>query len=187
MNQLRIAIFRVKFKGLIQSLRTFYLRLLGLKIKEGTSVGNIICDWPSKVFIGEDCVLRDKIVFWFRNPFNIEHYISIGNRTFIGNNCEFNCNYRIIIGCDVLIASNTVIVDNNHQIIKNKIINTQPVSVGEVIISDDVWIGTGCIILMGIQIGRGAVVAAGAVVTKNIPKNEIWGGVPAKKIGERKI
>lgn len=185
MNQPRIAIFRVKLKGQIQSLRTFYYRLLGLKIKAGTSVGSIICDWPSKVFIGEGCVIKDKINFWFRNPFNDDHYISIGNRTFIGNNCEFNCNYRIVIGSDVLIASNTVFVDNNHQILKNRIINTQPISIAEVTISDDVWIGTGCIILMGVQIGKGAVVAAGAVVTKNIPENEIWGGIPAKKIGER--
>ena len=55
-----------------------------------------------------------------------------------------------------------------------------------VVLRDHVWIGANAVILKGVEIGRGAVVAAGAVVTKNIPPNEIWGGVPAKKIGERK-
>ena len=47
------------------------------------------------------------------------------------------------------------------------------------------WIGTGAIVLQGVKIGDGAVVAAGAVVTKDIPANEVWGGVPAKYIKKR--
>ena len=53
-------------------------------------------------------------------------------------------------------------------------------------IADNVWIGANAVILRGVTIGQGAVVAAGAVVTKKIPPNEIWGGLPARKIGERK-
>jgi len=49
-----------------------------------------------------------------------------------------------------------------------------------------VWIGTGCKILYGVHLGRGCIVGAGAVVNKSIPPYEIWAGVPAKKIGERK-
>ena len=56
---------------------------------------------------------------------------------------------------------------------------------GVTIIEDDVWIGTGSIIMSGITIGRGSIVAAGAVVTKSIPPCEIWGGNPAKKIKNR--
>ena len=54
-----------------------------------------------------------------------------------------------------------------------------------VIIEDHVWIGSRVQILPGVKIGRGAVIAAGAVVTKDVPANEIWGGVPAKRIGIR--
>ncbi len=50
------------------------------------------------------------------------------------------------------------------------------------IIGDEVWIGAGVIVLSDVVIGDGAVIAAGAVVTKNVPPREIWGGVPAKKI-----
>lgn len=53
------------------------------------------------------------------------------------------------------------------------------------VIEADAWIGTNAIILAGIRIGRGAIVGAGAVVNKDIPSYEIYGGVPAKKIGDR--
>lgn len=53
------------------------------------------------------------------------------------------------------------------------------------VVEDDAWVGYGVIIMAGCRIGRGAIVAAGAVVTKDIPPYEIFGGVPARKIGER--
>jgi acetyltransferase-like isoleucine patch superfamily enzyme len=52
-------------------------------------------------------------------------------------------------------------------------------------IEDDAWIGCGAILMSGVRVGRGAIVAAGAVVTRDIPPYEIHGGVPARKIGER--
>ena len=186
MKQPFSAILRIKLISFFQSIRILYFKSLGLKMSKGCILGKIICDWPSKLILGENCEIRDYVVFWFRHPFNSDNYIKIGDRTIIARNCEFNCNCRIIIGNDTLIASNTVFVDNNHQIKKDLNIFIQPVSVSDIVIQDDVWVGSGCIILMGVLIGEGAVVAAGAVVTKSIPAYEIWGGVPAKKIGERK-
>lgn len=55
----------------------------------------------------------------------------------------------------------------------------------DVIIEDDVWVGCNVTILKGVTIGRGGIVAAGAVVTKSVPPYTIVGGVPAKKIGNR--
>jgi len=52
-------------------------------------------------------------------------------------------------------------------------------------IEADVWIGFGAIIISGVRIGHGAIIAAGAVVAQDVPPYEIWGGVPAKKLGER--
>jgi len=60
-------------------------------------------------------------------------------------------------------------------------------SFGPVTIGDYVFIGPRAIIMPDITIGNGAVVAAGAIVTKNIPAFEVWGGIPAKKISDRKI
>ena len=59
------------------------------------------------------------------------------------------------------------------------------VAIEDTIISDDVWIGTNAVILPGVKIGKGAIVAAGAVVTEHVPPYEIWGGVPAKLIRRR--
>ena len=56
---------------------------------------------------------------------------------------------------------------------------------GTTIIEDDVWIGHNATIVGGLTIGKGSIIAAGAVVTQNIPPCEIWGGVPAKKIKDR--
>lgn len=54
------------------------------------------------------------------------------------------------------------------------------------IIEDEVWIGANVVVLRGVRIGKGAIIAAGAVVTRDVPAMEIWGGLPAKRIGERK-
>lgn len=58
---------------------------------------------------------------------------------------------------------------------------------GITIVENDVWIGTGSIIMSGVTIGKGSIVAAGSIVTKDIPPCEIWGGNPAKKIKDRFI
>ncbi|WP_158095461.1 CatB-related O-acetyltransferase [Massilimicrobiota sp. An134] len=59
------------------------------------------------------------------------------------------------------------------------------VNIPKVIIQDDVWIGSNAIILPGITVGKGSVIAAGAVVTKNVPPYTVWGGIPAKQIKKR--
>lgn len=68
------------------------------------------------------------------------------------------------------------------QIFKNGI---DAISKGNIIVSDDVWIGQGAIILSGVKVGQGAVIAAGAVVTSDVPPYAIVGGVPAKVIKYR--
>jgi acetyltransferase-like isoleucine patch superfamily enzyme len=55
------------------------------------------------------------------------------------------------------------------------------------VIEDEVWIGARVVVLRGVRIGRGAVIAAGAVVTRDVPAGEIWGGVPAKFIRRRAV
>ncbi|RMF04625.1 MAG: acetyltransferase, partial [Bacteroidetes bacterium] len=54
-----------------------------------------------------------------------------------------------------------------------------------IVIRNDVWLASGVTVLSGVEIGQGAVVAANSVVNKSIPAYEIWGGTPARKIGER--
>jgi len=93
----------------------------------------------------------------------------------------------ISIGANCMIAQFVSIVASNHSTTLKENMLTQPWSKARnfVKIGDDVWIGAGSVIVPGVTIGVGAVVAAGAVVTRDVPPYEIWGGVPAAKIGQR--
>lgn len=107
--------------------------------------------------------------------------VSIGQDTIVGSNCFLDGRARLTIGSHVGIASDVLIYNDEHDINSSDYHN----SFGPVTIGDYVFIGPRAIILPNVTIGRGAVVAAGAVVTKDIPEYEIWGGVPAKKINDR--
>lgn len=116
--------------------------------------------------------------------------LAIGNNVFIGRNSTVIARKMISIGNNVKIAANTFIIDHDHNYAEKSQLETEPGFVAESIeIEDDVWIGTGAIILKGVNIGSGAVVGAGSVVVKNVPKHTLVAGVPAqviKNIGENK-
>jgi len=95
-------------------------------------------------------------------------------------------NSKIIIGDYSAISPHSFITSDNHGTRRGELFQLQPGVEADVVIGSDVWVGAHAIILPGVKIGDGAVVAAGAVVTKDIPPNTIFGGIPAKKIGERK-
>jgi acetyltransferase-like isoleucine patch superfamily enzyme len=108
----------------------------------------------------------------------------------IGNHCKINQNVYIqsaVVGNYVLIAQNVSLLGNTH-IFSNReipIIQQGFTAVTPVIIEDDVWIGRNATVLPGIRLGKGAIIGAGAVVTKNVDPYTIVGGVPAKIINKR--
>lgn len=109
--------------------------------------------------------------------------IKIGSDTIIGQNAFLDGRDKLIIGDHVDIASDVMIYNSEHDINSEDFhAVTAPVE-----IEDYVFIGPRSIILPGVKIGKGAVIAAGAVVTKEVPPFVIVGGVPAKMIGERAI
>ncbi len=109
--------------------------------------------------------------------------VSIGNDTVIGFRSLLDGRSKLSIGDHVDIASEVMIYNSEHDINSE---DFHPTS-APVTISDYVFIGPRAIILPGVTIGKGAVVAAGAVVTKDVPDFSIVAGVPAKPIAERKI
>lgn len=151
-----------------------------------------------KIFmeIGEDCELYGSFIFE-TNTGKIE----IGDRTFIGGG-KFICIEGISIGNDVMFSWGCTVIDNNaHSLIsaerKDDVIdwkrgldsgkigfykNWENVERKKIIIKDKAWIGFNSIILKGVTIGEGAVVAAGSVVTKDVPDYSVVGGNPAKVI-----
>lgn len=114
----------------------------------------------------------------FFNPRNVV----IGDGSIVGQNAFLDGRDKLIIGKNVDIASEVMIYNSEHDIHSD---DFQAIS-APVEIGDYAFIGPRSIILPGVKIGKGAVVAAGAVVTKDVADFAIVGGVPAKVIGERK-
>lgn len=109
-------------------------------------------------------------------------YVKIGEECFFNNNCSITAAEKIIIGNQCKFANNLVIIDHDHAIEQGHA--TAELITKPIIIEDNVWVGANCTILKGIHIGKGSVVAAGSVVTKNVPSYSIVAGVPAKIIKE---
>lgn len=182
-------LFIVKFRWcrvIISSIRNRVLRFQGMKIGKNTYLPKLFITWPHQIIIGADCQLEENIRFKYDGIWKKESSIILGNNVFIGSYCEFNIREKIMIGNDTLIASGTRFIDHDHGIELNQLMRAQECPASEIKIEDNVWIGCNTIILKGVTIGTGAVIAAGAVVTKSVPSNEIWGGVPARKISHRK-
>ena len=106
--------------------------------------------------------------------------------SFIGGNAVMGAGGGVRIGNNVLIGQSVHIHAENHNFADaTRRINEQGVTYQEVVIEDDVWIGSRAMILAGVTIGRGAVIGGGAVVTTSIPPYSIAVGVPARVVGQR--
>lgn len=156
-------------------------------------------------------VVYDKIELWIhrkkwrkqnKNNFTVAankffmDSVSIGSGTYGAIRVvNWNNHNRLEIGSYCSVAQNVVfILDADHYIhhistfpFRNKVIDgsLEGVSKGNIIVEDDVWIGYGVTILSGVHIGQGAVIAAGAVVSKDVEPYSIVGGIPAKTIKKR--
>jgi acetyltransferase-like isoleucine patch superfamily enzyme len=168
-------------------LRTARWRLLGMQIGRGTLLPPLAVTWPHQVSLGEDCALERGIFFKYDGIYAPGPSIVVRDRVFLGAGCEFNVRQRVELGDYCLIASGCKFIDHDHGTLRRDVpMREQPHGAeAAIILEQDVWLGVNVVVLKGVTIGRGAIVAAGAVVTKNIPPYEIWGGVPAQKIGER--
>lgn len=99
---------------------------------------------------------------------------------FCNSNLILRCTKKIVIGDDVAISHNVTIMDSDaHEILGSCHSETEPVK-----IENHVWIGSGAKILKGVTIGEGAVIAAGTVVTRDVPRNSMAAGMPARIIKE---
>lgn len=112
--------------------------------------------------------------------------IQIGADTIIGENAVLDGRAKLVIGNHVDIASEVMIYNSQHDVHTEHFAAQESVMELPVIIEDYVFIGPRAIVLPGVTIGKGGVVGAGAVVTKNVAPFAIVGGIPAQVIGERK-
>jgi maltose O-acetyltransferase len=130
---------------------------------------------------------KNVLFFPRKSEFTYEN-LSIGNKVFIGYGASFLATRsQIVIKDNVMFGPKVTIRGGNHSShIVGKLMtdykneDKKPEDDQPVVIENDVWVGTGAIILKGVTIGRGAIIAAGAVVTGNVPPYAIYGGIPAK-------
>lgn len=167
-----------------------HLRFLYYKLKLGKLGAKVhisknieFLRFPKKIFIEENVIIKEGVRMCVCNN---ESKISIGKRTTVGYHTFMFASNTIEIGDDCLIAPFVYIVDSDHQIKKGININSQPNVTSPIKIGNDVWIASNVTILKGVIIEDGAIIAANSVLNQHVRTNEIWGGSPAKKIGERK-
>lgn len=144
--------------------------------------------------IGENSHIRGDLVI-----FNYGGKIVIGNNSFLGEGSKIWSDNKIVIGNNVMISHNVNIFDtNSHEtnyLERNKSFkyliehgyfreNRSYIKSAPIIIEDNVWININAIILRGVRIGRGSIIGAGSIVTKDIPEFTFWAGNPAKFISK---
>lgn len=138
--------------------RRFCYKLAGVKIGKGSTI-HMGCNFfnPTGVSIGDDTIVGDHAFLDGRAPLKIGNHVSL--------------------------ASEVMIYNSEHDVHREDMgVVEEPIEIG-----DYAFIGPRVIILPGVKIGKGAVVAAAAVVTHDVSPGKIVGGVPAREIGERKI
>jgi acetyltransferase-like isoleucine patch superfamily enzyme len=172
-------------KVLVWSANFVKWRLLGLqapslgpripKIGRRVSIVN-----PRRVRLHEYTELRSYAIVR-----SVPGRVEIGAYTSVNEYAIVNAAESVSIGARVMIAPGCHITDADHDISGTGSMNTAPRKTKPVLIEDDVWLGANAVVTSGVRIGRGAVVAAGAVVTRSVAPLEIVGGVPAKTIGWR--
>jgi acetyltransferase-like isoleucine patch superfamily enzyme len=142
-----------------------------------------------KYKIGRNFHSGRSVFLWAKNQ------LTIGDNFYIGRFSQIECD--AIIGHNVIFANRVALVgryDHNYQQIGVPIRLASQIKQPDyswkglnlkVVIEDDVWIGYGSIILSGVRIKQGSIIASGSVVSKDVDSYSIYGGVPAKKIGTR--
>lgn len=134
------------------------------------------------ITIGRQCDLRNYAVLSPGHGF-----ISIGNNSAIGAFNYFDGNGGIKVGDDVRFGPHCAVYSANHTFEDvDHCIASQPLDYAKVIIENDVWVGSHSVILAGVSIGRGAVISAGSIVTKDVEAYCVVAGVPSKVIKRRK-
>lgn len=110
-------------------------------------------------------------------------HLNIGNNVFVNYGVEIRCSTKVKIGDNVLFGPLVSIMDRDfHQVEP-----VSPVNSGDINIGNNVWLGRSVTVLSGVTIGDNSVIAAGSIVTKDVPPNVLVGGVPAKVLKELNI
>jgi acetyltransferase-like isoleucine patch superfamily enzyme len=155
----------------------------GAQVGAKTRIGpNARIDRPWTLSLGVRCEIEAGV--WFKVVAD-DAVCRVGDFAFFGRGAELDIAQRVEIGDRVMIAPGTFITDHQHQIFAEEGIGDQGCRSAPVIIEAGAWLGAHCVVLPGVRIGRGAVVGAGAIVTRDVPPEAIVAGIPARVLRYR--
>lgn len=173
------------FRFIRQNLLLLYVRSFGRYIFRRVGKGVVIDGLPEILFPCADITLGDRVRIGKRCVFQgaATSTIRIGDRVSLNDGCYITSLHSIEIGAGTSIGEYTSIRDYNHAYeggdvsLKDQGYKGAPIRIGK-----EVWIGRGCIILPGVEIGDRAIIGANSVVNKSVPAASVYGGVPARFI-----
>lgn len=190
---------------LVGRLARLYLRWHGVSVGRGlraTALPNVQGD-GHHIHIGDDVFLQGKVELWTRGSGRISignevkldrgvrlvspdmGHISVADRARIGVGTIVNCGTSIEIGEAVLISGYCYIQGSEHGLVGQEGVSSSAFRKAAVRIHDGSWLGAHSSVLLGVEVGRGAVIGAHSLVRKDVPEFHIVAGVPAKSIRSR--
>jgi len=187
----------VKLSEIANRLYTLWIRNSIAKIGKNSIIGRDCTLKGGEYFeIGEQTSIGKHSVITCWDSYGGEKFtpsIKIGNNCSIGEYCHITSTNTIEIGDNVLTGRRVTITDNSHgkPLLISEIdippLERKIYSKGKVIIKNNVWIGDKVSIMAGVHIGKGAIIAANSVVTKDVPEFSVMAGAPARVIKSIKI
>lgn len=155
------------------------LKLIALRLAKHLIFSNRLRMWLYRSFLGME--MGNDCIIWAGNRFNDISSLSMGNNVIVGPGNVFLVRGGIEIGNNVNLSGFSFFISQSHDV-NNPYGHT---SLAKIRIKDDAWVATNSMIMPGVTIGRGAVVAAGSVVVKDVPDYCVVAGNPARQIGTR--
>ena len=169
------------------------MRLLFLHYAYAVHLTHVLLDLmpPPVLFLSFKLLLKkmgSSVFIDTRVYFRYPNRVRIGSHVSINRGCAFYPSWyhkeaEIVLGNNIRLGPNVSFLAAGHDHTRLDL----PDTAGRITVGDNVWIGANCSILQGVNIGEGAIVAAGSVVTKDVPPYKIYGGVPAKEIKDRTV
>lgn len=168
--------------GLASRWRNFWYRLLGVRFGGYCWLRRVSMprQWQD-ITLEADVALDDGVVLLASGEARGDK-LRIGTGTYVNRYTIFDAHVHLHIGRDVMIGPHCYLTDADHSMAPEASVKSQPMCHKPVDVEDEVWIGARATVLPGVRLGRGSVVAAGAVVTRDVPSMAVVAGVPARII-----
>lgn len=156
-------------------------------LRRNNLLSSTLCSWGGYIELADNVFIGQSVQLTAWDNYRGHSYspsITVGNNSSIGDDSHVTAINRISIGNNVRMGKRILITDNAHGASDPNLLDIAPnyrplVSKGPVVIEDNVWIGEKSSIMPGVTIGRGSIIGANSVVTKDIPPYCVVGGIPA--------